>query len=160
MYRYPIEFNAALVAGSGTQTRWTSSSDNHEIPCAIPKEFNGPAGGLSPEGLFAQALLNCFSATFLVMAEKSSLRFESLSADGKLTVERDESGRPVMKTFHFVIQLHGCEAQQRAAAIVKKALESGFILNSVRTQITHELSFNDARPRRAELLEDEQSTAD
>ena len=143
MYRYPIFFEGSVLAKAGSQSAWTSASSGREVVCAIPEAFHGPGNGLSPEDLFAQALMNCFTATFLVMAEKSSLRFEKLVVDGKLTVDRDEAGRPTMKQFHFTVSLHGCDGKARATTLVEKAMQSGFVLNSVRTALSHELVFSD-----------------
>jgi hypothetical protein len=44
-----------------------------------------------------------------------------------------------MKAFHFLIQLTSPSDLDRAKRLVEKALQSGFILNSVKTQLSHEL---------------------
>ena len=141
MFQFPMTFTASLAATRGSAAHWTACSEGFELRCAVPVQFHGPGGGLSPEDLFAQALLNCFTATFLVMAEKSSLSFERLNVEGSLTVDRDDSRRPVMKEFKFHIHLAACDATERATVLVRKAMESGFILNSVRTALTYELHF-------------------
>jgi len=95
---------------------------------------------LSPEDLYAQALTNCFVATFQVMAEKSKLIVERIDVNGSLVVDRSEQKRPIMKSFHFDIRVAGAVQPDRVATLVQKALDSGFILNSVKTTITHSLA--------------------
>lgn len=139
MIQYPIQFNAKAAALCGMNTSWKVQSSAFEMEVAIPTEFEGPGGALSPEDLFAQALTNCFLATYKVLAEKSKVTFAGISVSGELTVERDELKRPVMKAFHFRIQLTSPSDVERAKRLVEKALQSGFILNSVKTELSHEL---------------------
>jgi len=73
---YPIRFETKVSAAGGAANPWTSVSPSGPLSCAIPQEFEGPGGALSPEDLYAQALTNCFVATFQVMAEKSRLVVE------------------------------------------------------------------------------------
>jgi organic hydroperoxide reductase OsmC/OhrA len=139
MIQYPITFSTHVTAPCGINTQWKISSADHQATCAVPPEFEGPGGAFSPEDLYAQALTTCFVATFQVIAEKSRVTFENLRVEGKLVVDRDESKRPVMKTFRLKIQLTTPSAPERAASLVQKAIAGGFILNSVKTEITHEL---------------------
>lgn len=139
MIAYPITFETQVSSACGMQQVWQVQSPQWQAPCAIPPEFEGPGGAFSPEDLFAQALTNCFVATFQVLAEKSRVSFENLKVKGKLTVDRDELKRPVMRTFHFQIQLFTPSDKARSERLVQKALETGFILNSVKTTITHEI---------------------
>jgi len=139
MITYPIQFYTKGLAKCGIQGTWSVDSEQHSLQISVPREFEGPGGALSPEDLFAQALTNCFVATFKVMAEHSKLTFESLQVDGQLTVDRDDTKKPVMKAFHLKIKLYGPDHSERATRLVSKAMDSGFILNSVRTAVTHEL---------------------
>ena len=139
MIQYPIQFSTKATAICGMSSAWKVQSSNIEMEIAIPTEFEGPGGALSPEDLFAQALTNCFLATYKVLAEKSKVTFEGISVTGELTVERDELKRPIMKAFHFLIQLTSPSDVERAKRLVEKALQTGFILNSVKTELTHEL---------------------
>lgn len=139
MVTYPIAFETKVTAGFGTREPWLTTSPDAQLACAVPKEFEGPGGALSPEDFYAQALTNCFLATFQVMAEKSKVTFEHIEVTGALTVDRDEQRRPVMKAFHFVIRVVGAAQPDRVTTLVRKALDSGFILNSVKTTMTHTL---------------------
>jgi organic hydroperoxide reductase OsmC/OhrA len=140
MIQYPILFESRASATAGVVTQWEINSGQNSAICAVPKEFEGPGGGFSPEDLFAQALTNCFVATFKVFAENSRVAFEKLDVVGRLTVDRDETKRPVMKYFLLQIKLYSPSNPERAKTLVKKTVESGFILSSVKTEISYELA--------------------
>ncbi len=134
MITYPIEFKSETTAKTGMSSTWTTRSQYQETLISVPPEFNGPGGGLSPEDLFNQALTNCFVATFKVYVENSKLTFEDLIVSSKLIVDLDENRRPIMKEFFLTAQIHSPSNAERALLLAKKASESGFILNSVKTQ--------------------------
>ena len=144
MIQYPLSFSVEAQAPSGIQQNWTASAGEHLAKMSIPPEFEGPGGAFSPEDLFALALSNCFVATFKVYAEKSKLQFSSVKAQAKLIVDLDEQKKPIMKSMTLEICLKGVENQDRARMLVERALKSGFILNSVKTNVTAELNFEDA----------------
>lgn len=142
MFKYPMFFQAESMTQSGVQKTWTvtskTSQNNWTATCAVPPEFNGPGGGFSPEDLFAQALTNCFVATFKVYAENSKLDFENLSAQSVLTVDLDENKKPVMKKLKLVVSISNPSNPEKAELLAKKAFQSGFILNSVKTEVEFE----------------------
>ncbi len=140
MTSYPVYFHAQAKSGSGIGSSWDIESVGQKMTCAIPPEFDGPGGGLSPEDLFAQALTNCFVATFKVYAEKSKLTFDSLEVRSELLVAPGESGKPVMQSCRFKVEILGCEKPDRIKTLAQKAFESGFILNSVQTKLEIEIS--------------------
>lgn len=139
--KYPIQFKAQAETKNGIQNLWTVESYGHKAQCAIPPEFNGPGGGFSPEDLFAQALTNCLIATFKVYAENSRLTFDDLSVLTDLSVDMNEDKKTVMKRCHFKVQLKNPSNEDKGRLLIKKAFDSGFILNSVKTEMTYELSF-------------------
>jgi organic hydroperoxide reductase OsmC/OhrA len=134
MIRYPLVFEARSESKAGIQATWRSTSGDFSNLLAVPPEFEGPGGGLSPEDLYNQALTNCFVATFKVYAEKSKLEFEGLETYSQLTVDLDEQKRPVMKEFHLKVKIFRPSNEERVLLLAKKASQSGFILNSVKTQ--------------------------
>ena len=142
MITYPISFTAKAESSSGIQTPWKIESQNLEIGCAIPTEFEGPGNALSPEDLFAQALTNCFLATFKVFAEKSKLNFNHITAESELVVDYDANKRPVMKKFVLKSAIVGADNPERARTIANRAFSSGFILNSVKTELSLELQIS------------------
>ncbi len=140
MINYPMSFFAEARSRSGISEVWEIKSENRQLTCAIPPEFEGPGGGFSPEDLFAQALTNCFVATFKVYAEKSKLTFGAVEAKSELIVAPGESGKPVMQKCLIRVDITGCEKPDRVRSIAQRAFESGFILNSVKTQLQLELN--------------------
>ena len=141
MMEYPLVFKASAQAGGGLFSTWHARCEDGSLVCAVPKEFEGPGGALSPEDLFAQALVNCFIATFQVYAHHSKLSFEELKVNAKLVVDK-EGSKPLMKEIHFAVDLVNTSHPDRAKALVKKAMDSGFVLNSVTTKRSYELNVN------------------
>ena len=139
MITYPITFTAKAKTAEGIQTPWQTESQNLELVCAIPTEFEGPGKAWSPEDLFAMALTNCFLATFKVYAEKSKLKFEAVTAEAKLIVDYDSNKKPVMKSFKLIANISGTENPERTRTIANRAFSSGFILNSVKTELQMDL---------------------
>ena len=141
MVKYPLKFSVAAETASGIATTWIASiPGSAEVTLAIPPEFEGPGGGYSPEDFYALALLNCFAATFKVVAERSRLVYGRLILTGELIVDRDERGSPWMSRFFLRAHLRNCEDIERGERILKKVSELCLILNSVRTEKVFELS--------------------
>lgn len=134
MIQYPMEFTSETQATCGMNSLWSTKSKFKESPISIPPEFMGPGGALSPEDLYNQALTNCFIATFKVLAENSKLVFEDLSVESKLIVDLDERKKPVMKEFFLTAFIKDPSNPDKALLLARKASESGFILNSVKTR--------------------------
>ena len=141
MFQFPMKFYAqSAVTEFGKP--WPVSSGEHSTTCSIPPEFKGPGGGFSPEDFYAQALTNCFTATFQVYAMNSKVHYQGLHVKAELTVDLDEQKRPWMQSCQFKIEIQAAENPDRARALVEKTFKSGFILNSVKTQLTYELLFS------------------
>ena len=140
MIQYPLHFPVKSKAISGISVSWKTETPFDILNTAIPIEFEGAGGGFSPEDYFAMALLNCFVATFKVVAEKSKLQFKEIHAEGKLTVDRNESGIPMMKSFHFKVLLSGTSDGERAKRILEKTSQMCLIHQSVKTAITSEFT--------------------
>ena len=138
MIQYPLEFKVTSTGDAPLVHPWSTAyypkpGEAVTYPVAIPPEFEGPGGGLSPEDLYALALINCFVATFKVIAEKSKMSFKSLVAEGLLKVDRGEGGAPWMSAFHLQVRLTGCDSVDRAKRLLEKTSQSCLILNSVKT---------------------------
>lgn len=135
MVNYPLVFGVEAWAESGMVGVWkASAAEGRQVIVAIPPEFGGPGGGFSPEDLYALALLNCFAATFKVIAERSRLVYSEVRLEGSLTVDRNDSGAPWMKHFELRARLAGCADGERGLRLLQKTSESCLILNSVRTE--------------------------
>lgn len=142
MIQYPLQFSVQSEATSGIAESWKTTVPHQSLSTAIPPEFEGKGNGFSPEDYFAMALINCFVATFKVVAEKSKLDFGGLKADGKLTVDRNDQGVPMMKAFHFSVHLSGAADPERARRLLEKTSSMCLIHQSVKTVITTEFIVN------------------
>jgi len=136
MIQYPLHFPVKSKAKPGIQTTWHTETPFYSLETAIPVEFEGVGGGFSPEDYFAMALINCYIATFKVVAEKSKLVYASIHAEGKITVSRNEQGAPHISTFHYQVELNGASDPERAKRLMEKTSQMCLIHQSVKTVIT------------------------
>lgn len=141
MIAYPISFFGSGLATPGIENHWQVKASDFDLTCSVPKEFEGSGAALSPEDFFLLALQNCFVATFKVYAAYSKLEYVSLAVNSELIVDRDEVQRPVMKAFKLRITITNPSNQKKADLLVRKTIENGFILQSVKTQIITEISY-------------------
>jgi organic hydroperoxide reductase OsmC/OhrA len=141
MIQYPILFHGQASGVSGIKSNWKVSAKDYDSTCAVPVEFEGAGGAFTPEDFFLLAVENCFFATFKVFAEYSKLQYESIDVETTLTVDKD-SQQPIMKSCHLKINIKSTTDQRRATSLVKKAMEGGFILNSIKTTLTYDLIFS------------------
>lgn len=128
-----MKFSSFTRAPSGVDSCWKTVSGSQFSDVAIPPEFSGPGGGLSPEDLFNHALSNCFLATFKVYAANSKLEYASVEAHGDLIVDLGEDKKPIMKSLTLTVKIEGATNPDKARLLAEKAASSGFILNSVKT---------------------------
>jgi organic hydroperoxide reductase OsmC/OhrA len=141
--QYPMSFKSHSETPSGINSTWYCEASEHSTKMAIPTEFDGPGGGLSPEDLFNQALTNCFIATFKVYAQMSKLHFTKLETESDLTVDLDENKKPIMKKIIVRVKFYKASDKAKALVLAEKASKSGFILNSVKTEREFHFEFLD-----------------
>ncbi len=139
MLKLPLEFMSSATASGISSEPWLIQSGSYSSSCVVPSEFGGPGGAFSPEDLFLQALINCFIGTFKVYAKASKLSFNQIGVLGFLTLDHNSAGAARMQKCELKINLFGVEKPDRVRALVDKVLRDGFILNSVTTEIHHQL---------------------
>ncbi len=142
MISYPLSFSAEIQSGPDTKNPWSVSASGNEASCAIPQEFGGNGGALSPEDFFLLALSNCYVATFKVFSGASLLKFDSINVQSKLILDKDTKNQPFAKACLMSIDLEGTPDMSRAEMILKKVARSGILLNSVKTEIAFEFNVN------------------
>lgn len=142
MIQYPVTFHGNAAAGPGLLGSWSTAASEMLSTCTIPSAFEGSGEGLTPEDHFLLAVQNCFVATFKVYAHYSKVTFETLTVKATLTVDKDSMGLPCMQKVHLQIDLQGVVDSKRALILVRKTLDNGFILRSVKTQIETILTIN------------------
>ncbi|MDO9184205.1 MAG: OsmC family protein [Bacteriovorax sp.] len=141
MSAFPKTFSVESAGASGVSEIWVNHLIGKEcapISMAIPPEFDGPGGTYSPEDLYAMALMNCYLATFKVIAEKSKLQYENILGSATLYVDKGEEIAPWMERIEITIILTGAKQTARALTILEKTKAHCMILNSVKTKIDFE----------------------
>ena len=142
MIKYPLFFEASSNSESGINATFEATSyDYPVITCAIPKEFNGPGGGYSPEELFSLSVLTCLIATFKVFAERSKLQYTDITASGKLTIDRSSQGMPELKKLDIKFTLSGVQDQAKAKLLLGESEKYCLVSNAVKTEKTYEYHF-------------------
>jgi organic hydroperoxide reductase OsmC/OhrA len=142
MINYPITFRGRAESLPGIKQNWTVQSEDFQAECSVPREFEGLGGTFTPEDFFLMAITNCFLATFKVFSEYSKLNFDKLIVESSLIVDKNEDQMVTMKSAHLNITLVNVSDQKKANLLVKKTIETGFILKSVKTDITYNVQLS------------------
>lgn len=137
----PIPFTIETKTSNNINDSWSIEASGHTVNCSIPPEFSGPGGAPSPEDLFVSALVSCFVGTFKVYCHNSKVQFTNLKVKAQLSVDLNQDKKTVMKSCHMQIEILGASNPDRLLMLTKKTFASGFILNSVSTEITYEIRF-------------------
>lgn len=145
MISYPLTFNGESLAEPGMELKWETSASGMSCSSSIPVEFEGGGGSYSPEDFFLLALQNCFVATFKVFSHYSKLQFSKINVNTRLVVDKNEVGQPIMKELYLIVRIEDANDLKKAKLLAKKTLETGFILQSVKTTIIPEVYINDER---------------
>lgn len=135
MIQYPITFKGKAQSVSGIDSLWESHASQSGHLCCVPKEFEGPGGGSSPEDFYLLALMNCFVATFKVYAHHSKLKFEKLTIESELIVDTEENKKVTMKSCLLRVSIVKASNVELCKRLLQRTFESGFILNSVKTKL-------------------------
>ena len=140
MSKYPMNFTATADATEGINSSWKAqTADERELICSVPKEFEGPNTGLSPEDLYLQALLNCYIATLKVIAQNSKLSFASIAANGTLTLDQDSTGEAAwMRSATLKFSVLGADNPDRFRRVMERVSKQCMVLNSVKTNLNFE----------------------
>ena len=131
-YKY-FSIEATLQGGAAT---WqTKQQDLPVVPVAVPKEFNGPGGGYSPEDLFAMACTNCIIATFKVYIELAKVTFSKLQANTKLVVgKHPEEQYLAMLELEISIHITGASDKILVKKNLEQAVRNCAVCNSVKAK--------------------------
>jgi len=133
-------FTVTAKATSGVSQSWVSEVESgSEAKVSIPGAFEGPGEGYSPEDFFAMALLNCWLATFKVVAQKSKFEFRSLEGKATITSGKNSEGALWIPKVHMELVLTGTDDQDKAHRLLEVASKHCLILNSVKTEKTYEI---------------------
>lgn len=131
---YPVEINWE------TQRKGVLSSIdvNSTMDIATPPQFPGGMPGIwSPEHLLTAAVASCYMTTFLSIAEKSKLIFDSFSCKGNGKLEMME-GKLLMTEVLLEAQLHISKAtdKEKAENVLAKSEIHCLISNSIKSKVS------------------------
>ena len=145
MVNYPLNIESVSTANSGIQNEWSSSAGSFgPIGLSIPREFDGPNTQMSPEDLFAMSLVNCFTATFKVVAEKADLSFEDLKGHAVVSIDHsgENRGDVLVTEVHFKFNLSGVEEKEKAQRLLEQTSRQCILINSIKAEPEFEFEVN------------------
>lgn len=141
MVNYPLNIESTTDAKSGIQNEWSSTAGSFgPIGLSIPREFDGPNTQMSPEDLFAMSLVNCFTATFKVVAEKANLSFGDLKGRAVVAIDHspEHRGEVLVTSVHFKFTLSGVEESEKAERLLEQTSRQCILINSILAQTEFE----------------------
>ncbi len=138
MYQFPMIFKSQSLANAGMHTSWKTQVSSGELSATIPPEFLGPGGGYSPEDFYVFAVVNCFVATFKVLAQNSKIDFQSLNCEATLLVDKNERGQPEFKSVHIKAKLVQPTDFEKAKRLLEKTTTACLVANSLKIEKTFE----------------------
>lgn len=132
------EYNVDLLWKIDRRGILSSEQLNTSIEVATPPQFPGGIEGLwSPEHLITAAVSSCFMTTFLSIADKSRLAFESFSCSAKGILNMCE-GQLMMTEIllHATLKISEQTDSERAEKILEKAEKYCLISNSIKSKVS------------------------
>jgi uncharacterized OsmC-like protein len=134
------QFTVTAKTLSGVPVSWeTEIESGDRLEVSVPSAFQGPGLGYSPEDFYALSLLNCWFATFKVIAEKSKFGFESLEGKATITTGKNAEGLLWIPKMHIDLVLSSPSDPEKAERLLDMASKHCLILNSVKTEKTWNL---------------------
>lgn len=137
----PMQFPAEARSEFGIEKDWAgrASVGAPDLKFGVPKEFGGPGTGLSPEDLFVSALVNCYIATFKVIAQNSKIQFARIEGSGVLTLDKDSGGETWFTSALLKFNVSGAANVERTQRLMERVSKQCMVINSVKTAVTFEL---------------------
>lgn len=128
-----IQFTA--TATSSGSDEWMSEAIE-EQKVGIPPAFGGANEVTSPEDLFLLSLVNCFVATFQVVAKKSGAAFDSITVNGILHV--DNEGKPRIDSCDLQVEVRA-DDQEKINTMLQVTQNNCLVHNAVGIPVRVEL---------------------
>lgn len=134
----PIHYYDVTVAWQKERLGIMSSSVlPQKIEVATPPEFpKGVKNIWSPEHFFVAAVNSCLMTTFLSIAEKSKLEFESFSSNATGKLELVDGKYMVSEiTLMPIVAIKNTDQKEKAERVLQKSEEHCLISNSIKSRI-------------------------
>ncbi|MDO9517641.1 MAG: OsmC family protein [Methanosarcinaceae archaeon] len=120
---------------SGEQKGVLSLGDGKDdIKIAVPPEFGGHEGFVSPEDMFVGSMNACFMTTFLVFAKKSEIDLVSYKSSAIGHLEKVD-GKNIFTKIVLKPQIQANASNDEVMAVVEHVKEYSIVLNSMRTDV-------------------------
>lgn len=105
-----------------------------DIKIAVPPEFGGHEGFVSPEDMFVGSMNACFMTTFLVFAQKAGIDLVSYRSSAIGHLDKVD-GKNVFTNIVVKPQIEANASDEDVMAIVERVKEYSIVLNSMRTDV-------------------------
>jgi len=127
-----VRGRTATLSSEGKPSLWVSS----------PPEFKGEAGHWTPEDFFVAAIEVCLMLTFVGLAEKRGLSFDSYESSAEGLLEwGEQSYRFTRVVVSPVITLFDQPSVAAAREVIERAHATCLVANSVSCQVIVEPQF-------------------
>ncbi|MFT4311164.1 MAG: OsmC family protein [Candidatus Woesearchaeota archaeon] len=117
-----------------SKSNFTTNAYGKELNVDIPKDFGGPGKFFSPEDLYLASVVNCFIATFNVVASKSKFDFDALETKNELKLKKDDSGKYFCDKVSIWLSVD-CKDKFKLEKIVDLTKKSCIIHSSIKTRV-------------------------
>ncbi|HVT14137.1 MAG TPA: OsmC family protein [Fimbriimonadaceae bacterium] len=87
LHDYPIAVEWA--GGRDGKGKFTAKHSGASLDIAVPPEFQGPGGAVSPEELLTSAIASCYTVTFGIIAANRKLPVEDIQVEAVGQVEQN-----------------------------------------------------------------------
>ena len=104
------------------------------IKVAVPPEFGGHEGLISPEDMFVGSMNSCFMTTFLVFCKKSGIDLVSYKSSAIGHLEKVD-GKNVFTKIVLKPQIKANASSDEVMAVVGHVKEYSIVLNSMKTDV-------------------------
>lgn len=141
MVNYPVDFSSESKAENEEKTWSLETSEGLKTEMSVPEEFGGDKKNPSPEDLFSASLQTCMIATFKTIAERKGLEYERIESEARVTLDRGDDSRPVMKKGEIELEVDGIGDKEKAEDVAQATDKNCFIHNSVKTDVRTSFEF-------------------
>lgn len=143
MVDYPVDFESQCSLTEEKENLVLETDEGLETEMSVPKEFGGSDSMPSPETLYSASLHTCLVATFRTIAGRKSLEYERIDSECKVSLDRGDDSRPVMKKAEIKLKVEGVKDTEKAREVRDMATKNCFIHNSVDTDVRTEFRFEE-----------------
>lgn len=143
MVNYPVDFEAKAEASQDSDDWSLATLEGLETEMSTPEDFGGDSENPSPEDLFNASLSSCILATFKITAERKDLDYQKITVNSKTSLDRNEDGRPVMKSAELQVEVKGVSDIELAKEVARITEKNCFIHNAVKTDVNTDFEYTE-----------------